>query len=65
MSKIEQRIIQLSNMPATSLNDKQEILVRIYLDYKQSIKNDISTLVGIGDIEKLYIYLEGEEEENE
>lgn len=66
MRKIEQRIIQLANMPASSLNDKQEILVRIYLDYKQSIKNDISTLVGIGDIEKLYIYLEGEEElENE
>ena len=60
MSKIEQRIIQLSNMTARRLNDKQKILVRIYLDYKQSIKNDISTLVGIDDIEQLYIYLEGE-----
>ena len=60
LDKLEQRIIQLSNMTARRLNDKQKILVRIYLDYKQSIKNDISTLVGIDDIEQLYIYLEGE-----
>jgi len=60
MSKIEQRIIQLSNMTPSSLNDKQEILVRIYIDYKQSIKNDIPTLVGIYDIERLYVYLFGE-----
>lgn len=59
MSNIEKRIIQLSNMTARRLTEKQKILVRIYLDYKESIKNNISTLVGISDIEELYIILEG------